>query len=51
MRSAMKKISEYMRLRRAMNELYAMSDKDLADIGLERYDIPRAVRSGMRSKF
>ena len=30
-----------------INELYAMSDKDLADIGLSRCDIVRVVRNGI----
>jgi uncharacterized protein YjiS (DUF1127 family) len=31
--------------RAAENELYSLSDRDLADIGLTRYDIPYAVRT------
>jgi uncharacterized protein YjiS (DUF1127 family) len=31
-------------LRAAENELFNLSDRDLADIGLTRADIPRAVR-------
>ena len=35
-------------LRTAENELYSLSDRDLADIGLTRQEIPLAVR-GVRS--
>ncbi len=31
----------YAERRRTMNELARMSDRDLADLGLSRYDIPR----------
>ena len=31
----------YAERRRTMNELAKMSDRDLADLGLSRYDIPR----------
>ncbi len=31
--------------RAAENELYSLSDRDLADIGLTRQDIPYAVRT------
>ena len=34
------------RQRRAMRELDAMDDRELADLGIARVDIPRAVREG-----
>jgi len=33
--------SAYAERRRVINELARMSDRDLADLGLSRYDIPR----------
>ena len=40
---------EWRRLRRAERELEAHSDRDLADLGLRRCDIPAAVR-GRRAR-
>jgi hypothetical protein len=34
--------------RRTIRELEKLSDKQLADIGIARYDIPRAVLEGKR---
>jgi uncharacterized protein YjiS (DUF1127 family) len=33
---------------RAIRDLKAMTDKDLADIGISRYDIERVVMEGKR---
>ena len=33
---------------RAIRDLKAMTDKDLADIGINRYDIERVVMEGKR---
>ncbi len=34
-------LSHYAERRRVMNELQQMSDRELADLGISRYDIPR----------
>lgn len=33
---------------RAIRELHKLTDKDLADIGIKRYDIERVVMEGKR---
>ena len=40
------RMKEERKFEKAMRELYSMSDKELNDIGISRYDIPRIVRWG-----
>lgn len=42
--SLLERFRAWRALRAAETELYAFSDRDLADIGLRRQDIPAAVR-------
>jgi uncharacterized protein YjiS (DUF1127 family) len=39
--SVRRSVAAYLQRRRVMNELAEMSDRDLADLGISRYDIPR----------
>ena len=41
------RVSKYSAERRAINELRALSDRDLNDMGLSRGMIPHAVRNGL----
>ncbi len=42
-------VRERIELSRAKNELYAMTDRELADIGISRGDIPRLANRNLRS--
>lgn len=42
-RKMLRAYARYMKYRRISKELYALSDKDLADIGITRGDIPRVA--------
>jgi uncharacterized protein YjiS (DUF1127 family) len=39
-------VAEQRRMARAVNELEALSDRTLADIGIQRQEIPHVVRYG-----
>lgn len=39
--SVRRSVAAYRQRRRVMNELAEMSDRELADLGISRYDIPR----------
>lgn len=40
--------AKYRKYRQISKELYALSDKDLADIGISRGDIPHVAWTGVR---
>jgi uncharacterized protein YjiS (DUF1127 family) len=40
--------SEWRKERKAISELSSMNDRDLADLGISRCDIPALVRGSMR---
>lgn len=44
LKTILNKIKQYQTQQRAMKELYAMSDKELADIGITRGMIPFVVK-------
>jgi len=44
------KFARYQNERRAINQLRAMSDRDLMDMGLSRAMIPNAVRKGVSGR-
>ena len=44
------KFARYNTERRAINQLRAMSDRDLMDMGLSRGMIPNAVRQGVSGR-
>lgn len=39
----------YLRYRQTADELHALSDRELADIGISRFDIPRIARESIYS--
>ena len=44
-------VATHMERRRVMRELAELSDRDLADMGMTRYDIPRVFEPGFVSSF
>lgn len=44
-----RKINEWTRYRRNVRELVALTDRELADIGIARADINRLAREGSRA--
>ena len=43
-------IREWKRNNRSLNELSRLSDRELADIGISRCDIPRVARNGAHQR-
>ena len=39
----------YLRYRQTADELHALSERELADIGISRYDIPKVARESIYS--
>lgn len=48
LRKMLRAYTRYMKYRQITSELYALSDKDLADIGISRGDIPHVAWKGNR---
>jgi len=49
-RRALSKVKKWRKVRQNISELQSMTDRDLADIGINRYDIERLVLGDQRDR-